>query len=48
MKLEFKRPRDYVAKDLRTAKYRMRVVSSELIYNRNKEKRKLEKELFYG
>lgn len=43
-----KRLRNFVAKDLRTPKYRMRVVSSALIYNRSKEKEKLRKEFTYG
>ena len=36
-KLPFK-PRDLVAKDLRTPKYRMRVAVSKKIYNRKKIK----------
>lgn len=47
IKLEFKRPRNYVAKDLRTPKYRMRVVSTDLVYNRKKEKQKFQKEFVY-
>jgi hypothetical protein len=38
------KPRNLVAKDLRTPKYRMRVALSEKLYNRQKEKLK-EKEL---
>lgn len=41
------RKRDYVAKDLRTAKYKMRVVPCSKQYNRKKEKNKFLKELIY-
>jgi hypothetical protein len=38
-----------VAKDLRTPKYRMRVVmSKKLVFNRQTTKRETEKELNYG
>ncbi len=37
-----------VAKDLHTDKYHMRVVASKKQYNRSSEKKKLQKELFYG
>ena len=39
------KPRNLVAKDLRTPKYRMRVVSLAKAYNRKKEQAKLKKEL---
>lgn len=41
------RKRDYVAKDLRTPKYRMRVVSSSKRYNRKKENAKFIRELIH-
>ena len=41
------RKRDYVAKDLRTPKYKMRVVPDYKKYNRKKENAKLIKELVY-
>lgn len=37
--LEQTKPRNLVAKDLRTPKYRMRVVNSKKLYNRKQEKR---------
>lgn len=40
--------RNSVAKDLRTPKYRMRVVSSEKIYDRAKMKNALMRELKSG
>lgn len=40
MKIRKVKPRNLVAKDLRTPKYRMRVALSEKIYKRCKEKRK--------
>lgn len=33
------KPSNKVAKDLRTPKYRMRVVNSKKLYNRNQEKK---------
>lgn len=39
--------RNSVAKDLRTPKYRMRVVSPAKIYNRKKEERKMVRECRY-
>jgi hypothetical protein len=39
------KPRNPIAKDLRTPKYRMRVVSLEKAYNRKKEQQKLIKEI---
>lgn len=47
LKIKFK-PRDLIAKDLHTTKYRMRVVSSDKIYNRQKQKQNLKKELAYA
>ena len=38
------KPRNLVAKDLRTPKYRMRVVALVKVYNRKKEKIKFIKE----
>jgi len=40
------KPRDLVAKDLRTPKYRMRVVALAKAYNRKKEEAKFKKELY--
>lgn len=42
------KPRNLIAKDLRTPKYRMRVVQSEKSYNRKTENFALRKELSYG
>jgi hypothetical protein len=39
------KPRNLVAKDLRTPKYRMRVVALAKAYNRKKEESKFKKEL---
>lgn len=36
---KFGKPRDFVAKDLRTPKYHMRVVKSKKVYNRQESKR---------
>lgn len=44
----YMRNRDYVAKDLRTPKYKMRVVPLAKIYNRKKEQKRFMKELKYG
>lgn len=41
------RKRDYVAKDLRTPKYKMRVVPPSKQYNRKKENAKFIRELMY-
>lgn len=48
IKIKKVKPRDLIAKDLLTSKYRMRVVSSEKIYKRTKLKQELKKELAYG
>jgi hypothetical protein len=40
--------RDFVAKDLRTPKYKMRVVPAAKLYNRKKENSKLLRELKYA
>ena len=48
MKLPKLKPRNLVAKDLRTPKYRMRVVESTKIYNRQSEKKAVKQELSYG
>jgi hypothetical protein len=42
------KPRNPIAKDLRTPKYRMRVVYLEKAYNRKKEQQKLIKEIKYA
>lgn len=42
------KPRNLIAMDLHTSKYRMRVVQSEKVYKRNKQKQQLQKELVYG
>lgn len=42
------KPRNLVAKDLRTSKYRMRVVQSEKVYKRTKQKQEFKKELVYA
>lgn len=50
MKFSFVVPRrrgNAVAKDLRSPKYRMRVVGSKKQYNRSKEKQKMIEELSY-
>jgi len=48
MKIEALKPRNLVAKDLRTPKYRMRVVSSKKQFKRNDQKEMTRKELAYG
>lgn len=45
--MDFK-PRNLIAKDLRTPKYGMRVVPVAKIYNRKKDKSSLRKELKYA
>ena len=40
-KVPFRRKRNIIAEDLRTSKYRKRVVTSKKVYNRKKEKEKL-------
>jgi len=45
MKLSLK-PRNLVAKDLRTPKYRQRVELSEKVYSRPKNKQNYQKELY--
>jgi hypothetical protein len=42
------KPRNLIAKDLRTSKYRMRIVQSDKVYKRTKQKQEIEKELTYG
>ncbi len=42
------KPRNLIAKDLRTPKYRMRVVQSEKSYDRKTETIAIRKELSYG
>lgn len=41
------KPRNFVAKDLRTAKYKMQVVKSKKSYNRQSEKIKAKRGFFY-
>jgi hypothetical protein len=48
VKIQKVKPRNLVAMDLRTSKYRMRVVQSEKMYQRTKQKQELRKELVYG
>ena len=48
MKRYNNKPRNLIAKDLRTPKYRLRVVQSEKIYNRQSEKQAVKRELAYG
>lgn len=47
MDRKMRKSRNFVAKDLRTPKYRMRVVSGEKVYNRQKEKEKFKRDLAY-
>lgn len=47
LKMKLPKPRDFIAKDLRTSKYRMRVVKSKTIYNRQTLKQNIQKELAY-
>jgi hypothetical protein len=49
-KIKIKRikPRNLIAMDLHTSKYRMRVVSCEKVYKRTKLKQELKRELAYG
>lgn len=42
------KPRDLIAKDLLTPKYRMRVVNSKKSYNRQSLKQTLKRELIYA
>lgn len=46
--LQIKKPRNTIAKDLRSPKYRMRVEICKKRYNRNEDKNSLRKELVYG
>lgn len=41
------KPRNLVAKDLRTPKYKMRVVPLCKLYNRKKEEQKMRREIRY-
>jgi hypothetical protein len=41
------KPKNLVAKDLHTSKYRMRVAETKISYQRQSEKQKLKKELAY-
>ena len=40
------KPRNYIAKDLRTPKYRQRVVPSVKKYNRKNDKKSFAKEMY--
>lgn len=40
------KPRNFVAKDLLTAKYKMRVVNNKKKYNRQQQKSCLQKEMY--
>lgn len=42
------KPRNLVAKDLRTPKYKMRVVPLAKLYNRKKEEQKMRREFNYA
>ena len=40
--------RNLIAKDLRTPKYRMRVAVSKKVYDRNRSKRTVQKDVYVG
>lgn len=40
--------RNLIAKDLRTPKYRMRVAVSKKVYDRNRIKRTIQKDVYVG
>jgi hypothetical protein len=44
--IKHSKPRNLIAKDLRTPKYRLRVVSSKKEYNRQAEKALFKKEVY--
>lgn len=48
LKMETLKPRNLIAKDLRSPKYRMRVAICKKRYNRNDQKTNIKKELAYG
>lgn len=48
IKVPVSKPRDLIAKDLLTPKYRMRVVKSKKAYNRQSEKLLTKKDKLYG
>jgi len=48
IRLQTRKPRNLIAKDLFTPKYHMRVVQSEKKYNRKKLKQQLKKDIAYG
>jgi hypothetical protein len=48
IRLQTRKPRNLIAKDLFTSKYHMRVVQSEKKYNRKKLKQQLKKDIAYG
>lgn len=48
LKMETLKPRNLIAKDLRSPKYRMRVSICKKRYNRKDQKTILKKELAYG
>lgn len=45
--IPIKKPRNMIAKDLRSPKYRMRVVACKKHYDRNEQKNSLRKVLVY-
>jgi hypothetical protein len=47
MRLIIEKPRNLIAKDLRSPKYKMRVVESIKIFNRAESKNKVRRELTY-
>ena len=46
IKIPNNKPRNFVAKDLFNAKYRMRVVNSKKKYNRQQEKSSIQREVY--
>ncbi len=48
IKLKSLKPRNPMAKEVLSVKYRMRVVSNKIKYNRKQDKSHLKKELSYG
>lgn len=48
MKIKNTKPRNLIAKDLYTPKYRMRVAVNAVRYNRKKNKKQIEKDIAYG
>lgn len=46
--LKLQKPRNMVAKDLRSPKYRLRVSVSKKFYSRKEEKQLIKREIAYG